>query len=119
VLGWLELSGLRCQGCHGVYPEEQASPRVFLVDVAVRTEIGKAAASDELPDTLDLAALADTVRQVVGGPPRKLLESLALAAARAVLQRFAQAVEVKVRVRKPDPPGVEAAEEAVCVELLA
>jgi 7,8-dihydroneopterin aldolase/epimerase/oxygenase len=102
-----------------VYPEERASPRVFLVDVAVRTEIGTAAASDDLADTLDLAGLADTVRQVVGGPSRKLLETLALAAGSAVLQRFEQAVEVKVRVRKPDPPGIGAAEEAVSVELVA
>jgi 7,8-dihydroneopterin aldolase/epimerase/oxygenase len=117
VLGWVELQGLRCWGRHGVYPEEQASERLFLVDVAVRTEVGRPASSDDLSDALDLACLAQTVREVVAGPPRKLLESLAVAAAALVLQRFAQAVEVKVRVRKPDPPGIEAAEEAVAVEL--
>ena len=102
-----------------MYPEEQASERLFLVDVAVRTEVGRPASSDDLSDALDLACLAETVQEIVAGPQRKLLESLALAAARAVLQRFAQALEVKVRVRKPDPPGLEAAEEAVSVELLA
>ena len=119
MLGWVELHGLRCSGRHGVYPEEQATERLFLVDVAVRTDVGRAASSDELSDALDLACLAQTVQDVVSGPTRKLLESVALAAATAVLQRFAQAVEVKVRVRKPDPPGIEAAEEAVSVELLA
>jgi 7,8-dihydroneopterin aldolase/epimerase/oxygenase len=119
VLGWVELEGLRCRGRHGVYPEEQASERLFLVDVAVRTEISQAAASDALSEALDLACLAQIVQEVVAGPSRNLLESLALAAATAVLQRFGQAVEVKVRVRKPDPPGIEAAAEAVSVELLA
>ena len=119
MLGWVELQGLRCWGRHGVYPEERATERLFLVDVAVRTELGRAASSDDLSDALDLADLAQTVQEIVGGPQRKLLESLAVAAATAVLQRFAQAVEVKVRVRKPDPPGLEAAEEAVSVELLA
>jgi 7,8-dihydroneopterin aldolase/epimerase/oxygenase len=119
VLGWVELQGLRCWGRHGVYPEEQASERLFLLDVAVRTDVGRPASTDDLSDALDLACLAQTVTDVVSGPPRKLLESLALAAATAVLQRFAHAVEVKVRVAKPDPPGIDAAEEAVSVQLLA
>ena len=109
--------GLRCQGRHGAYPGEQASPRLFLVDLAVRTDIGKAAQSDDLSDALDLAGLAETVREVIGGPSRALLESLAVSAATAVLQRFAQALEVRLRVRKPDPPGIEAAEESVAVEV--
>jgi dihydroneopterin aldolase len=115
VLGWVELTGLRCQGRHGAYPEEQASQRVFLVDVAVRTDVKRAATSDDLSDALDLACLAQTVQEVISGPSRKLLEALALGVSSAVLQRFAQAVEVKVRVRKPDPPGIDAAEEAVCL----
>jgi 7,8-dihydroneopterin aldolase/epimerase/oxygenase len=117
VLGWVELTGLRCQGRHGVYPEEQASPRLFLVDLAVRTDIGQAAASDDLNDALDLAGLAETVREVIGGPSRKLLETLGMQSAQALLRRFPQAEEVRLRVRKPDPPGIDAAEEAVSVEL--
>jgi 7,8-dihydroneopterin aldolase/epimerase/oxygenase len=117
VLGWVELRGLRCWGRHGVYPDEQATERVFLVDVAVRTDVERAARSDDLSDALDLASLAQTVQDVFVGPSRKLLEALALATAAAVLQRFTQAVEVKVRVRKPDPPGIEAAEEAACVQV--
>ena len=117
MLGWVELHGLRCQGRHGVYPEEQASPRLFLVDLAVRTEIGTAARSDDLSDTLDLAGLAETVREVIGGPSRRLLESLTLHVATAILQRFDAAQEVHLRVRKPDPPGIEAAEESVAVEV--
>jgi 7,8-dihydroneopterin aldolase/epimerase/oxygenase len=119
VLGWVELRGLRCYGRHGVYPEEQATERVFLIDVAVRTDVEPAATSDDLSDALDLACLAQTVQEVIRGPSHKLLESLALATATLVLQRFAQAVEVKVRVRKPDPPGIDAAEEAVAIRVEA
>ena len=117
MLGWLELNGLRCQGRHGAYAEEQASPRLFLVDLAVQTDVQRAATSDDLGDALDLAGLADTVRDVVSGPPRKLLESLSVQTAREVLRRFPAAEQVRLRVRKPDPPGIDAAEEAVSVEV--
>jgi dihydroneopterin aldolase len=117
VLGWVELRSLRCSGRHGVYPEEQASERVFLVDVAVRAEVGRAAESDDLADTLDLAALAEAVTQIVSGPSRKLLESLSVLAAREVLNRFPEAREVRLKMRKPEPPGIDAAEEAVSVDL--
>ena len=117
MLGWVELSGLRCRGRHGVYPEEQANERVFLVDVAVRADVERAATTDELSDALDLACLAQAVQEVFRGPSRKLLETLALAVGSAVLQRFTQVVEVKVRVRKPEPPGIDAEEEAASVQL--
>ena len=117
MLGWVELRSLRCSGRHGVYPEEQASPRLFLVDLAVRTDVGRAAASDELEDAVDLAGLAATVKEVVGGPSRKLLESLSVQTARELLDRFPGAQEVRLRLRKPEPPGIDAAEEAVSVDL--
>ena len=116
--GWVELRGLRCLGQHGAYPEERAaSPRPFVVDVAVQTDVAAAAESDDLGDALDLAALAETVRQVVNGEPRALLEALALDAAGRVLRRFPAAEQVRVRVAKPDPPGLDAAEEAVSLEV--
>ena len=117
MLGWVELRSLRCWGRHGVYSEEQASERVFLVDVAVRAEVGRAAESDQLTDTLDLSDLAQAVTQVVSGPSRKLLETLSVQTAREVLKRFPEAREVRLTMRKPDPPGIEAAEESVAVEV--
>ena len=67
VLGWIELKGLRCMGRHGVLPEERAQERVFLIDLAVQTDVGAAAASDDLEQALDLAGLAETVCGVLSG----------------------------------------------------
>lgn len=115
--GWLEVRGLRCPGRHGASPDEQTGQRLFLVDVVVRADVHAAAESDRLEDALDIAALVAAVREVVGGPPRVLLERVALDVARAILQRFPEAETVRVRLAKPDPPGLDAAEEAVELRL--
>lgn len=107
------MRGLRCRGRHGAYPGEQDAPRTFLVDLAVEADLAPAVAQDRLDAALDLAALAATAREVVAGPPRTLLESVAVAIANAILERFPAALEARVRLVKPDPPGLDAADEAV------
>ena len=115
--GWLALRGLCCLGRHGAYPGEQEQERPFLVDVALRCDLRAAVATDQLTATLDFAALAATVRAVVAGPSRTLLERLAFEVAQALLQHFPEVTVVRVRVAKPEPPGLDAREEAVELEL--
>lgn len=117
LAGWLEVRGLRCHGRHGAYEGEQDVARLFLVDVAVKLDIGAPARSDQLGDALDFAALAAAVRGEVGGQPRTLLERVAFDVAQTILRRFPPADAVRVRLAKPDPPGLDAAEEAVALEL--
>jgi dihydroneopterin aldolase len=90
---------------------------VFLVDLSVGLDLAPAARSDDLAGAVDLAALAATVREVVGGASRVLLETVVLAIAEVVLERFPALEEVRVRVRVPEPPGLDAAEEAIEVTL--
>ncbi|MGH2499571.1 MAG: dihydroneopterin aldolase [Candidatus Limnocylindria bacterium] len=111
--GVLELRGLRCRGRHGAYPAERETERDFLVDLAVRADLAEAVRSDSLAAATDLAALAATAREAVAGSSRSLLERVAADVADAILERFAGADEVRVRVAKPDPLGLDAAEEAV------
>jgi dihydroneopterin aldolase len=117
LMGWLHLRGLRCVGRHGAYEGEQETERDFLVDVAVRLDIRAAAEQDSLAAAVDFAALGTTVREVVSGQSRALLETLAVEVARDVLRRFPAVREVCVRLAKPDPPGLQATEEAVEVTL--
>jgi dihydroneopterin aldolase len=67
-------------------------------------------------DTVDLADLAQTVRESLA-EPRLLLETAAVHAARAVIQRYPRVNDVDLRVGKPEPAGLDAAEEAVRVRL--
>jgi dihydroneopterin aldolase len=99
----IELVGLRVRGRHGVLEFERRDGQEFVVDVALEFEVSRAAASDDLADTVDYGALAQDVAQVVEGEPVNLIETLAerLAAVCLVDQRVSA---VTVTVHKPQAP---------------
>jgi len=57
------------------------------------------------------------VREIISGPPRLLLETVAVDVARLVLQRYPSVTRVCLRLAKPDPDDLDAAEEVVKVAL--
>ena len=79
---------MRCTGRHGSTPEQREIESTFLVDLSVRADLEPAARSDDLSSAVDLAALAATVREVVGGPSRVLLETVVVTIARTLLGAF-------------------------------
>ncbi len=99
----ISLRGLRFLGRHGVTLEERLEPQPIEVDVVLEADLSRAAASDELGDTVDYAALFDTVASIVEGRSFRLLEALAGAIADAVLAGW-PVDGVKVSVRKPQAP---------------
>jgi dihydroneopterin aldolase len=92
---------------------DQQQAHDYLVDVAVSVDIADAVARDDLAAALDIAELAACVRDEVARRPRVLLERIAADVARAVIGRFEQVAEVRVKVEKPEPDGLDAAAEAV------
>jgi len=109
----VELKRLELFGRHGVLDEEKRDGGTFLYDV--RIEVGDAALSDRIEDAVDYREVAECVREVSDGRQFSLIETLAAAAADAILERF-QVERVRVRVRKPTPAGVPAAYSAATVE---
>jgi dihydroneopterin aldolase len=99
----ISLRGMRFMGRHGVGDEERATAQPFEVDLLLHLDLVHASVSDELSDTVDYSAAFDLVRSVVEGRSFRLLEALAEAIARAVLDAFA-VDEVEVAVRKPQAP---------------
>lgn len=99
----ITLRGMRFMGRHGVTPEERAEPQLFEVDLVVWLDLSRAAASDDLADTVDYAAAFTVARRIVEGRSFHLLEALAGAIADAVLAAF-PVQEVEARVRKPEAP---------------
>jgi 7,8-dihydroneopterin aldolase/epimerase/oxygenase len=93
----IEIHGLEIFGRHGAGEEERAQGQSFLVDVTL--EVAEPA-RDELEATLDYRAVRDIVREVSSSHTYTLLESLAIAAADAIVKRHAVDA-VTVRVRKP------------------
>lgn len=97
------LRGLRARGRHGVFDHERADGQTFVVDVVVAVDTRRAAATDELADTVDYGALARKVVSIVEGEPVNLVETLAERIAGACLGDPA-VKEAEVTVHKPEAP---------------
>ncbi len=97
----IELLSLVVFGHHGYLEAERKLGQRFLVDLWVDVDEA-ATASDDIDHTVDYRHLAALVRETFAGPERLLLEGLAGAIADGVLDRFPAALNVRVRVRKPD-----------------
>jgi dihydroneopterin aldolase len=99
----IALRGLAVRGNHGVFDHERRDGQDFVVDVTVWLDLAAAAASDDLADTVDYGALAQLAADVVAGPPRNLIETVAAEIADKVMaDERLHAVEVVVH--KPDAP---------------
>ena len=111
--GRILIRGLRCRGRQGTTPADQQQAHDYLVDVTLSVDIADAVAKDDLAAALDISEAAACVRDEVARRPRVLLERMTSDVARALLERFSRVTEVRVKVEKPEPDGLEAAAEAV------
>lgn len=111
--GRIIIRGLRCRGRQGPTPADHEQAHDYLVDVALSVDLGDAITRDDLAAALDIAEVASQVRDEVARRPRVLLERMASDVAGALLRRFDQVAEVRVKVEKPEPGGLDAAAEAV------
>jgi 7,8-dihydroneopterin aldolase/epimerase/oxygenase len=94
----VEIHGLRLFGRHGVHAREKEEGQDFVFDVEL--DVGERGVSDRLEDAVDYREVALAVQGVSDARSYDLLEALADAVARELLQRFA-AERVRVRVSKP------------------
>jgi len=95
----ISLMGMSFYGFHGVNPEERALGQRFSVDVDLERDLSLAGVSDRLDDTVDYTKVYLSVREIIQGLPRNLLEALAVDIADMILDRF-RVEAVKVRVEK-------------------
>jgi 7,8-dihydroneopterin aldolase/epimerase/oxygenase len=73
----IALRGLRVYGRHGANPGERDRVQPFDIAVTAEIDLRKAAASDDLDDTLDYAALHARIVTAVASTSYALLERLA------------------------------------------
>ena len=99
----IELRGLVVRGNHGVFDHERRDGQDFIVDITVWIDLANAAASDDLDDTFDYGVLAQRAAEIIGGPARNLIETVAAEIADDVMvDQRVHAVEVVVH--KPQAP---------------
>ncbi|WP_301147200.1 dihydroneopterin aldolase [Mycobacterium simiae] len=99
----IELRGLKIHGHHGVFEAERTGGQEFVVDIVVWIDLADAAASDDLADTHDYAALAQRAAEIVAGPPRNLIETVGAEIAEHVMADD-RVHAVEVTVHKPQAP---------------
>ncbi|HEX5202374.1 dihydroneopterin aldolase [Paractinoplanes rhizophilus] len=75
--GKITLSGLRAHGFHGVFDFERREGQDFVVDVVLELDLSKAAATDDVTDTVHYGELAERLIAVLTGEPVNLIETLA------------------------------------------
>jgi dihydroneopterin aldolase len=99
----ISLVGLRAKGYHGVYEFERAQGQEFVTDVVLELDLGPAAVSDDVADTVHYGELADRLVAIIAGEPVRLIETLAARLVEACLadRRVAAAT---VTVHKPGAP---------------
>ena len=99
----ISLRGLRVRGHHGVFDFERRDGQDFVVDVELELDLAKAAAGDDVADTVHYGELAGRLAEVVAGEPVNLIETLAERLA-AVCLADARVAAATVTVHKPGAP---------------
>lgn len=97
------LTGVRAFGRHGVYEHERREGQEFVVDVTLYLSTARAAASDDIAQTVHYGEVAQRVVEIVGGEPLNLIETLASRIADDLLTRDPVRM-VAVTVHKPHAP---------------
>ncbi|TFD54408.1 dihydroneopterin aldolase [Cryobacterium frigoriphilum] len=102
-LDCITLTGLRVNAHHGVYAFERENGQDFVIDVTVWLDLVRAAASDDVTQTIHYGELAVEVADAVRHNPVDLIETVAERIA-AVVLAHAAAERVRVTVHKPEAP---------------
>jgi dihydroneopterin aldolase len=103
ALDRITLTGITGYGHHGVLPAERERGQPFVVDLTCSLDLARAAADDDLGQTVDYAGLAQAVVADVERDPLDLIEALADRIARTCLEHHA-VQRVEVTVHKPQAP---------------
>lgn len=94
------LKELRVEIIIGVFEWERRVPQTVLIDLEMEAEAARAAASDELADTLDYKAIAKRVKGFAESSRFNLIETLAQKIADLLFDEFGVR-RAKVTVSKP------------------
>lgn len=98
------VNGMEFYGYHGVFQEETKLGQRFIVDLVAEVELKQAGDTDNLDFSVNYGELYQVCRDIVEGPPFKLVEAVAEKIAQTILSDFTLVKNCTVKVIKPDPP---------------
>ena len=100
----IAITGIRATGFHGVYEHERRDGQEFVADLTLSLSLARAAATDDVTDTVHYGEVAERVAAILAGEPVDLIETLAERIATAVLSDWPLVDAVAVTVHKPAAP---------------
>lgn len=99
----IEIEGMEFYSFHGHFDVEKIAGNRFLVNLSIETGFLKAIQTDKLEDTLDYQKVYQIVKNEMS-KPSDLLEHVAQRIITQIKNEFQQAIKVKVKVSKMNPP---------------
>ena len=94
------LEELKVEAIIGIWEWERKIRQTIVIDLEMSADIAKAAASDEVADTLNYKSVAKRIKSFVADSGFQLVETLAERIAGIIRDEF-DVAWVKVRVHKP------------------
>jgi dihydroneopterin aldolase len=98
------IKGIALHGRHGALEAERSLGQQFRLDLEITAEIGDAARSDRLEETLHYGQVIKAAMGAFNARPLNLIEAAAGAVADELLAQFAKITVVRVTVHKPSAP---------------
>lgn len=89
---------------HGVHDEEEMLGQRFYVDAVLTVDPGDALEADQIEGTVDYGVAFGVIEKIITGERRFLIEALALAVGKALVERYPQIERAEITVRKPNAP---------------
>ena len=100
----IRIMGLALHGRHGVLQAERDLGQHFSLDLVINAEIGNAASTDRLDETLHYGQVIKATTAAFNARTFSLIEAAAGSVAEALLTGFPQIVSIRVTVHKPNAP---------------
>jgi dihydroneopterin aldolase len=99
----IQISGIRCYGYTGYFPEEQVLGQWFELDLTIWMDLSVTGSDDQLENTLNYADVVDRVTNLLETSRFKTIEKLNAVIIEAVLA-FDPVQKVHSRLVKVSPP---------------
>jgi len=102
--GRIDIAGLVLFARHGLNEAEQQLGQRFILDIELDLDLGAAAKSDRITDTVDYGEVVAIAEAAFRDKHFYLIEASAAHVAEAILAHFPRANTAKVTVKKPSAP---------------
>jgi dihydroneopterin aldolase len=112
------ISRLALHGRHGALEAERSLGQHFFLDLEITAEIGNAATTDDVGDTLHYGQVIKAATAAFNARSFNLIETAATAVAEELMTRFPAIARIRVTVHKPSAPVAAMIDDlSVSVEL--